>query len=216
MSEILQFPEIQTVISASGTHWENDEILLSLRHSLSLHNTEYRGTEEAFVQIQARRNYLEKAREDTKKMIAEREELLKHLSSTRNKSESNSEDVKKFDSGSSANFDVENYGKEKPNPTEDNTAPAVEENKKSTLEITPRMFTDMSLIKATIKFLRLVKMPQTTRQIADALLLGGYKTVARDFPDTVRGTLKQYKHPAGEMLWSDNKWELKEWHPESE
>lgn len=201
-----------------------DEILQNLQHSLSLYEIEYRLIEARYAQIKAHHDYLGKARDDAKRMIAEREEILKHRSSNNNdfEHESNIGEVPKFgfDESLNQNQIIESNDKEKAVErkldSNDKTPPVPEgDDEKPFTKITFGMFVDMSLIQAVVKLLRFVKIPLSNRQISEALLRGGYKTAAHDFTDTVRSTLKQYKAPKGEMLWLDNKWELKEWIPVS-
>lgn len=178
-----------------------DEILQTHLKSLSLYEAEYQGTDLEYDRIKAQRERLEQSCNDVKKLIAKREDYLHSLSSTGanlGRKSGNGEMPKEDQSG-----------------LDGHTPPAAEDEGELLADITPDMFADMKLIEAVIKLLHLVKIPQSTRQICDALLQGGYQTTAGNFADTVRSTLKQYLHPNGPMLWLDNKWELKEWVPNS-
>jgi hypothetical protein len=200
-----------------------DKFLQNLQHGLSLIEVEYQQIEAKYAQIKSHQDYLEKARDDAKKMISEREEILRRRFSNGSDFDykSNIGEMPKSapDRNGGQSPVAESNDKEKSDENESEpggqTPPAAEEDGKPLADITSGMFVGMKLIDAVVKLLRLVKIPQSTRQICDALLRGGYHTTAHDFTDTVRSTLKQYKHPNGPMFWIDNKWELKEWIPGS-
>jgi hypothetical protein len=68
-----------------------------------------------------------------------------------------------------------------------------------------------------VKYLGIVKRPQTTREVVDALLLGGKKSESKNFADTVRITLlKESEKENPRICWIDRKWELPEWSKEEE
>lgn len=199
-----------------------DKFLQNLQQGLSLIEVEYQQIEAKYAQIKAHQDYLEKARDDAKKMIAEREEILRRRFSNGSDFEhkSDAEVIPKSEPGLDGGQkpiaetgDEEKTDGDQSSLDEQTPPPAAEDDEKPLADITFGMFADMKLIEAVVQFLRLVKIPQSTRQICDALLQGGYHTTASDFSDTVRSTLKQYKHPEGPMIWIDNKWELKEWIP---
>lgn len=55
----------------------------------------------------------------------------------------------------------------------------------------------------------MMKRPQTTSQIADALRKGGIHSTAKSFVTTVYTTLSRQ----GDMARVGDKWTLREWHP---
>lgn len=78
-------------------------------------------------------------------------------------------------------------------------------------------FTDLGTVEAAVKYLGIVKRPQTTREVVDALLLGGKKSESKNFTDTVRITLlKESEKGNPRICWTDLKWELPEWSNEEE
>jgi hypothetical protein len=62
----------------------------------------------------------------------------------------------------------------------------------------------LTLYEATAAFLTTVKEPQSSRQIADALRAGGFKTRSEDFTGTVRTMLRRRATP-GIRATSDGK-----------
>ena len=200
-----------------------DEFLQNLQRNLSLLEVEYQQITVKYAQIKSHQDYLEKARDDAKKMIADREEILSRRFSNGSDFEHklNAEEISKSEfnktDGQNSVTKLSDAGKAETDENKSESGgsipPVAEDDEKPLAEIAFGMFANMILIEAVVKFLRLVKVAQSTKQISEALLRGGYKTTARDFSDTVRSTLKQYKHPDGPMLWIDNKWELKEWVP---
>jgi len=173
-----------------------DNILQTLEVNLAIHETAYQETEPKYAQIISERRYLEAACKDLRRLISERKNLqndssFKEENQPQEFNSENTQHDKDFNQSLLLTSQVETI--------------------EPVGEITPLMFKDMKLIEGVVKFLQIVKMPQTTRQIANAMLAGGYKTTAKDFPDTVKGTLKQYIHPKGGVIWHDKKWSLKEW-----
>jgi hypothetical protein len=94
------------------------------------------------------------------------------------------------------------------------TAPAEPE----TATIAEDAFTDMSIKDAAIAYLRTVGKPQTNREIADALIKGGIKSEAGDFPSTLRAVLLREDKKAEEdreLYWELPHWHLSEWPKEN-
>jgi hypothetical protein len=73
-------------------------------------------------------------------------------------------------------------------------------------------FQRMEIVEASVAYLRIVKKPQATRELVAGLLQGGYRTHAKSFRDTVRSVLsRDARKPESKLLWTNDKWELKEW-----
>jgi hypothetical protein len=73
-------------------------------------------------------------------------------------------------------------------------------------------FADMGTVDAAIKYLRIIKKPQTNREVVDALILGGKKSDAKSVSDTIRITLlREADKPSGRVIWTGHQWTLREW-----
>jgi DNA-binding transcriptional regulator LsrR (DeoR family) len=76
-------------------------------------------------------------------------------------------------------------------------------------DISDDTFLGMGIGDAARKFLTMMKRPQTTPQIADALKRGGIHSTAKHFSTTVYTSLSRQE----DVLRLGDKWSLKEWHP---
>ncbi len=78
-------------------------------------------------------------------------------------------------------------------------------------------FADLGTVEAAVKYLGIVKRPQTTREMVDALILGGKKSESKNYTDMVRITLlKETEKGNPRISWKDHKWELPEWSKEED
>lgn len=200
-----------------------DIILENFRHNLSACEVEYRVIEGEFSRLVMRRDYLDSTRNNIMKLIEERETFLNQMypENLDSVSETHGTEILKFEwafanvrnqsetTSNDANNELSQPDFESMTEISCNLQPRFE-------QITYGVFTGAKLIDAVIKYLRIMKTGQSTRQIAEALLIGGYQTTAQDFTDTVRSTLKQYKSPKGPVIWVNNRWELREWIPLSD
>jgi hypothetical protein len=84
----------------------------------------------------------------------------------------------------------------------------------ASIKIPRNFFAGMSVIEAVKKYLRLVKMSQTNREIVEALKDGGFEAKSNRFVDTVRTLLTRNAEQRGDLVWKDKKWELAEWQDE--
>jgi hypothetical protein len=77
--------------------------------------------------------------------------------------------------------------------------------------IPKKAFKDMDTRPAARKYLELVGKPQSTREILNALLDGGWTTKSEDPIDVLNGALKRdQKKPNPMFIKKDGKWELGE------
>ncbi len=83
-------------------------------------------------------------------------------------------------------------------------------------EITSTTFWGKTIPEATKIYLAMVnKRPQTTQQVADALIRGGMETNAKDFPGTVQAMLRRFENQTGEIIRvPSGEWALPEWFPD--
>ena len=72
-------------------------------------------------------------------------------------------------------------------------------------------FADLTLTDAARAYLDMVKKPQSTAEIADALERGGYPTESRNFRNTVRSVLDRHAKTVGEIVKVHKNWGLAEW-----
>lgn len=86
----------------------------------------------------------------------------------------------------------------------------------ATREITSTTFWGKTIPDATKLFLEMVgKKPQSTQQIADALLRGGMETNAKDFPATVQAMLRRTESQTDEIIRvPSGEWALPDWFPD--
>ena len=83
-------------------------------------------------------------------------------------------------------------------------------------EITATVFWHKTIPEATKIYLQMCnKKPQTTQQVADALLKGGMETNAKDFPATVNAMLRRTESQTDEIIRvPSGEWALPEWFPD--
>ena len=80
------------------------------------------------------------------------------------------------------------------------------------LVIPKNAFKGLERLDAAVKYLRLTKKPQITRDIADALVKGGWTTTSNDPADNVHSALKrEARKPNPAVVKKNGKWELAEW-----
>ena len=72
-------------------------------------------------------------------------------------------------------------------------------------------FADLTVTEAARAYLDMVKEPQSTAEIAEALLRGGYPTESRNFSNTVRSVLDRHAKTVGEIVKVHKNWGLAEW-----
>lgn len=72
-------------------------------------------------------------------------------------------------------------------------------------------FADLTLTEAAQAYLGMVKEPQSTAEIAEALEKGGYPTESRNFRNTVRSVLDRHAKTVGEIVKVHRNWGLAEW-----
>jgi hypothetical protein len=77
--------------------------------------------------------------------------------------------------------------------------------------IAPNQFAGMTITQAAVAYLRWIDEPQTNRQVAEALLKGGIKSNAQNFPSTLRSVLLKKQEKNSPVVWLDTKWHLREW-----
>lgn len=70
-------------------------------------------------------------------------------------------------------------------------------------------FLGMTTPMAALEYLKIIKKPQTTPEIASALLKHGIHSTSDKFTNTVYTAL----HRSDEAIRVGKKWSLKEWHP---
>ena len=194
-----------------------DLLLENFRNNLTICENEYQAVEIEFARLKSKREHLENTCNSIKTLIEEREKFLAH-SSKENSYLNGKDETETMESETVGGQVLDDEIEYEENNTSDENAGVIENTEINNLQsryaqIKYGMFDGMKLIEAVVLYLRLMKTGQSTRQISEALLKGGYQTTARDFTDTVRSTLKQYKSPKGPILWVNNKWELKEWIP---
>jgi hypothetical protein len=76
-------------------------------------------------------------------------------------------------------------------------------------EIKDDTFLGMSVPAATRKYLLMMKRPQSTQEIADALRRGGIHSTAKHFSTTIYTALSRQE----DVVRLGKKWSMKEWHP---
>lgn len=74
-------------------------------------------------------------------------------------------------------------------------------------------FFGLSLVDAAQKYLAHMKTPKTAREIADALLSGGFKTTSKDFYNTVFSVLSREDKNQGAIAKVNREFGLSEWYP---
>lgn len=72
-------------------------------------------------------------------------------------------------------------------------------------------FAEMTLTEAARAYLDMVKEPQSTTEIAEALERGGYPTESRNFSNTVRSVLDRHAKTVGDIVKVRRNWGLAEW-----
>lgn len=93
------------------------------------------------------------------------------------------------------------------------TTPAPPTTPTSTTVVTPDAFFGLGLADAAIKYLRLVKRQQTTREITDALEKANYHHTSQNFINTVNTALYRREKDEGDVVKISRHWALAEWYP---
>lgn len=73
-------------------------------------------------------------------------------------------------------------------------------------------FFNMSIPEAAKKYLSIVKKPQSTKKIADALKAGGLISTSQNFPNNVRTILTRVERVSGDVVKVKKNWGLGEWY----
>lgn len=83
-------------------------------------------------------------------------------------------------------------------------------------EITEDIFKGLTAHKAVVKYLKIMKYPQSVREIVNGLLKGGYVTKSEDLYDSILPLLRRNYYPRGsrEFILIGRKWDLAERHDE--
>ena len=74
-------------------------------------------------------------------------------------------------------------------------------------------FFNMSAPVAAVKYLQIVKRPQTPTQIAEALDAGGFTHQSKNLANTLYTALQRVEERAGEVVKVNRGWGLAEWYP---
>ena len=77
----------------------------------------------------------------------------------------------------------------------------------------PDAYFGLGLIDAAKKYLASVKAPKTAREIAEALVSGGFTTTSKDFKNTVFSVLFRESKQDGTLVKVNTGWGLTEWYP---
>ena len=96
-------------------------------------------------------------------------------------------------------------------PTLDACMPVAPSKGKEPCHVESGSFADLTLTEATQRYLGMVKEPQSTAEIAEALERGGYPTKSRNFRNTVRSVLDRHAKTVGEIVKVQKNWGLAEW-----
>lgn len=79
--------------------------------------------------------------------------------------------------------------------------------------IAPDAFFGLGLIDAAKKYLAMVKAPKSAREIAEALVAGGFTTTSKDFSNTVFSVLSREHKQDGVIVKVNTGFGLPEWYP---
>ncbi len=99
----------------------------------------------------------------------------------------------------------------KSEPTLDACMPVAPSKGKEPCHVESGSFADLTLTEAAQRYLGMVKEPQSTAEIAEALERGGYPTKSRNFRNTVRSVLDRHAKTVGEIVKVQKNWGLAEW-----
>ena len=78
-------------------------------------------------------------------------------------------------------------------------------------DVASSAFADLTLTEAARVYLDMVKEPQSTAEIAQALEKGGYPTKSKNFSNTVRSVLDRHAKTVGAIVKVRRNWGLAEW-----
>jgi hypothetical protein len=79
--------------------------------------------------------------------------------------------------------------------------------------VQPGLFLSLSIADATKKYLSLIKQPQATAEICEALKRGGLHSTAKNYFANVYTILVRQEKQVGDIVRVDKKWGLVEWFP---
>lgn len=74
-------------------------------------------------------------------------------------------------------------------------------------------FFGLGIVDAAKKYLGMTRRPQSSKEIATALVQGGFHTTAKDFYNTVFGVLSREWKNNGEIVKVNKEWGMAEWYP---
>jgi len=77
----------------------------------------------------------------------------------------------------------------------------------------PDAFFGLGLIEAAKKYLAAAKAPRSAKEIAQALVAGGFTTTSKDFNNTVFSVLSRENKQDGGIVKVNTGWGLPEWYP---
>ena len=97
-------------------------------------------------------------------------------------------------------------------PTLEACMPAPPSTRQEPCHVESGSFADLTLTEATQRYLGMVKEPQSTAEIAEALDRGGYPTKSRNFRNTVRSVLDRHAKTVREIVKVQKNWGLAEWY----
>ena len=89
--------------------------------------------------------------------------------------------------------------------------PALPHKTQEPRDVASGSFADLTLTDAARAYLDMVREPQSTTEIAEALERGGYPTESRNFRNTVRSVLDRHAKTVGEIVKVHRNWGLAEW-----
>lgn len=83
----------------------------------------------------------------------------------------------------------------------------------SPADVAPDAFFGMGTADAAKKYLSMVRGPRDTKEIAEALNLGGLVHQSKDFNSTLYVSLNRREKSPGDFTRVNGKWALTEWYP---
>lgn len=90
---------------------------------------------------------------------------------------------------------------------------SVPQGQNAIIKIEPDAFFGMSIGDASKKYLAMMRRPQNTREIMEALTQGNLPHTAKDFLGTIRTTLNRQTKVEGDIVKIGENWALAEWYP---
>lgn len=74
-------------------------------------------------------------------------------------------------------------------------------------------FVNQTALDAAMKYLAIIKRPQTPTEIAEALEAGGFTHSSKNFGNTIYTTLVRAEERGGDVIKVGRRWGLAEWYP---